>query len=147
MLIYQKFDSKQSSIIAQLIITSFFYILISVFLNYATVVIKTDNKNIFHLHAEVCKTLSNAKRLEILNTLRGEELSFSEIVARMGISKANVSQHLALMKNAGILETRRDGVNIYYRITNPKVIKACNLMREVLIEYHSQKGKVLKSST
>lgn len=106
----------------------------------------TSNKTLFHLHAEICKTLSNAKRLEMLNILRDGEMSFGEVVNKMKISKANVSQHLAIMRKAGILDTRREGVIIYYRIPNSKVIKACDLMREVLIEHHSQKGRVLKGS-
>jgi len=103
------------------------------------------NKEIFHLHAEVCKTLSHAKRLEILNILRDDEMSVGNIVREMNIPKANVSQHLAVMRNAGILETRRDGVNIYYRISNSKVIKACDLMREVLIEHQAHKSRIMKN--
>lgn len=103
------------------------------------------NKQLFHLHAEVCKTLSNAKRLEILSLLRDKEMTVGEIVQKMKISKANVSQHLAVMKNAGILGSRRDGLNVYYHILNPKVTKACDLMREVLIEHQTQKSKLLKS--
>jgi ArsR family transcriptional regulator len=102
-------------------------------------------KDLYRLHAEVCKTLSNAKRLEILDTLRHRELSFGDIVARLGVPKSNVSQHLALMRNAGILNSRREGVNIYYRISSPNVVKACDLMREVLLEHHSQRSRVLKS--
>lgn len=102
-------------------------------------------KQLYHLHAEVCKTLSHAKRLEILNLLRDNEMSAGEIVTRMKVSKANVSQHLAVMRKAGIVETRREGTNVYYRISNPKVIKACDLMREVLIEHHSQKNKLLEN--
>lgn len=98
----------------------------------------------FNLHAEVCKTLSHAKRLEILSILRDKEMSVSEIVDTMRVSTANVSQHLAVLRNSGILATRRDGKNIYYRISNRKVIKACDLMREVLMEQHSQKGKLLR---
>lgn len=103
------------------------------------------NKELFHLHAEVCKTLSNAKRLEILSILRDDEMTVGDIVNTMKISKANVSQHLAIMRTAGILETRRDGLNIYYCISNSKVIKACDLMREVLIEHQTQKSKLIKN--
>jgi ArsR family transcriptional regulator len=103
------------------------------------------SKEIFQLHAEVCKTLSNAKRLEILSILRNDELSAGEIVELMNIPKANVSQHLAVMRNAGILDARRDGLNIYYCIANPKVIKACDLMREVLVEHQAQKSKLMKN--
>ncbi|HLE31886.1 MAG TPA: metalloregulator ArsR/SmtB family transcription factor [Bacteroidota bacterium] len=103
------------------------------------------NNEIFRLHADVCKTLSHAKRLEILSILRDGEVSAGEIVRLMRISKANVSQHLSIMRKAGILITRREGANVYYRISNGKVTKACDLMREVLIEHHSQKNKILKN--
>jgi len=101
---------------------------------------------IFRLHADVCKTLSHPKRLEILSILRHDEMAAGDIVRRMKISKANVSQHLSLMRNAGILEARRDGVKIYYRITSPKVIQACNLMREVLLDNHNKKEKLFRSN-
>ena len=105
------------------------------------------DKQIFQLHAEVCKTLSNAKRLEILSILRKDEMSVGDIVERMDIPKANVSQHLAVMRNSGILDTRRDGVTIYYRISNQKVIKACDLIREVLVEHQTHKSKIMKNYT
>jgi ArsR family transcriptional regulator, virulence genes transcriptional regulator len=101
-------------------------------------------KQLFRLHADVCKTLSHAKRLEILNILRNKEMNAGQIVAKMKVAKANVSQHLAVLRRAGILETRRDGTNVYYRISNPKVIKACDLMREVLLEQHFQKVRLFK---
>ena len=99
---------------------------------------------LFHLHADVCKTLSHPKRLEILSILTDKEMAAGDIVKKMRVAKANVSQHLALMRNAGILEARRDGVNIYYRVSSPKVIQACDLMRQVLLEHHDKKGKLLK---
>ncbi len=102
------------------------------------------NKTLFHLHAEVCKTLANAKRLEILNLLTGGELTVSVIVKQMRVSKANVSQHLAVMRRAGIVDARREGANVYYRVSNSKVTKACELMREVLMEHHSRTEKILK---
>ena len=103
-----------------------------------------DNE-IFRLHAEVCKTLSHAKRLEILSILREGEVIAGEIVDRMQIPKANVSQHLSVLRKAGILLSRREGTNIFYRISSTKVTKACDLMREVLIENHSRKNKILKN--
>lgn len=105
------------------------------------------DRTLYHLHAEVCKTLSHPKRLQILNILQDVEMSAGDIVAKMGIPKANVSQHLAVMRHAGILETRRNGLNVFYRISNRKVTKACELMREVLIEHHSRKDKILKEQS
>jgi ArsR family transcriptional regulator len=105
-------------------------------------VILTD-KSIYEMQAEVCKTLTNPKRIEILNTLQNEEKTVTELVNALGVSKANVSQHLAVMRHKGILTTRRVGVNIYYRVANPKVIEACSLMKEVLFEQHTAKKKAM----
>ncbi len=101
------------------------------------------DKSIFEMQADICKTLTNPKRIEILNVLRNEEKTVTELVNALGASKANVSQHLAVMRHKGILTTRREGVNIYYRVTNPKVIEACALMKEVLFEQHTAKKKVV----
>ncbi len=104
------------------------------------------DKAIFEMQAEICKTLTNPKRIEILNSLRNEEKTVTELVDALGASKANVSQHLAVMRHKGILTTRRDGVNIYYRVSNPKVIEACSLMKEVLFEQQTAKKKSVTGS-
>jgi DNA-binding transcriptional ArsR family regulator len=95
------------------------------------------------MQADICKTLTNPKRIEILNTLKTEEKTVTELVIALGASKANVSQHLAVMRHKGILTSRREGVNIYYRVSNPKVIDACALMKEVLFEQYSAEKKAL----
>lgn len=105
-------------------------------------ILLTD-KALYEMQAEICKTLTNPKRIEILNTLKTEEKTVTELVEALGASKANVSQHLAVMRHKGILSTRRVGVNIYYRVSNPKVIEACSLMKEVLFEQHTAKKKVI----
>ena len=92
------------------------------------------NKEIFELQASICQTMGNAKRLEIINILGESELTVGDIAEKMGVRMANLSQHLSIMKSKGILLSRRDGVNIYYRISNPKVVQACSLMTEVLME-------------
>lgn len=92
------------------------------------------NKRIFELHAEICKTFTNPKRLEILDLLRAGEKSVNELVQLAGINQSNLSQHLAILRGKGIVQTRRDGLNIYYSITNPKIIKAFDIMREILYE-------------
>jgi ArsR family transcriptional regulator, virulence genes transcriptional regulator len=104
------------------------------------------DKSIFEMQAEICKTLTNPKRIEILNVLRNEEKTVTELVNILGASKANVSQHLAVMRHKGILMTRREGVNIFYRVANPKVIEACALMKEVLFEQHAAKKKAVSGA-
>jgi ArsR family transcriptional regulator len=102
-------------------------------------------EKVFELHADVCKVFSNAKRLEILNTLRDKEMTASELIEKIGLSKANLSQHMSVLKSKGVVFSRREGVSIYYRISNPKIIQACDLMREVLLEQLQEKGKIVAS--
>ena len=103
-----------------------------------------NSKTIFEVQAEICKTIASPKRLEIINALKGGEKSVTELVDILGVPKANVSQHLAMMRHKGILKTRRDGVNVYYSIGNPKVIDACNLMREVMVEMMRERQKIAR---
>lgn len=101
-------------------------------------------RTIYELQADICKVLSSPKRIEILNVLKSGEKTVSELVEILGVPKANVSQHLALMRHKGILKTRRKGVNIYYSVSNSKVIEACNLMREVLNEQLKEKSRYIE---
>lgn len=89
-------------------------------------------KEVLDFHAEFCKTFSNPKRLAILCHLKEGEMTVSDIIDKLGIPKANVSQHLSVMRMTGILKTRRDGLNICYSITNKEIIKACSLMQNAL---------------
>ncbi|MEK7377027.1 MAG: metalloregulator ArsR/SmtB family transcription factor [Candidatus Margulisiibacteriota bacterium] len=101
-------------------------------------------KQLYELHAEICKTLGNPKRIELINLLRGGELSVAELLQDTGLLKANLSQHLAVMRSKGIVKARKEGLSAYYRIANPKIVKACDLMRAVLFESMKERQKVLK---
>lgn len=101
-------------------------------------------KSIYEMQAEICKILSSPKRIEIISALKDGEKTVTELVDILGTPKANVSQHLAVMRLKGILKSRRDGVNIYYSIANPKVIEACNLMKEVLNELFVERSKMVE---
>ncbi len=89
---------------------------------------------LYEMHAGICAVLGNAKRIQIIDVLQEGEKSAGTLSHEMEISKANLSQHLNIMKSKGILLNRREGVSIYYRISNPKIVTACRLMREVLME-------------
>jgi ArsR family transcriptional regulator len=104
-----------------------------------------NKRTIFDMQAEVCKTIANPKRLEIIHVLKEGEKTVSELVEILGVPKANVSQHLSVMRTKGVLTNRRDGVNIYYSISNHKVIQACTLMKEVLTEQMRERSKLLAS--
>ncbi len=93
------------------------------------------NPRLYELHAGICQTLANPKRLEVIDRLRDGEKSVTELAEAMKISQANLSQHLSVMRQKGIVATRREGLNVYYRLSNSKITKACDLMRQVLLEH------------
>lgn len=102
------------------------------------------DKEIYEIHADICQCLANPKRLEVINILRDKEMPVTDLADKMGITKANLSQHLAIMRNKGILKSRREGVNIYYSLANPKVIQACDIMREVLFEHFKERERLVR---
>lgn len=102
------------------------------------------SKEIYEIHADICQCLANPKRLEVINTLRDKEMAVTEMAEKLGITKANLSQHLSIMRSKGILKSRREGTNIYYSLANPKVIQACDIMREVLFEHLKEREMLTK---
>jgi ArsR family transcriptional regulator, virulence genes transcriptional regulator len=95
--------------------------------------------NFYNLHADICKTISNPNRQAILDMMRSGEITVTELVNKTGISQANLSQHLAILRSKGVVNTRRDGNNIYYSISNMKIIQAYDLISEVLQESFQSK--------
>ena len=76
------------------------------------------------MKADICQALANPKRLQIINLLKEGELSVGAMVNAMGVAKANLSQHLSVMRQKGILATRREGTTIYYRLAIPQITEA-----------------------
>jgi len=100
-------------------------------------------ESILKLQADICKIFANDKRLGIINLLKDTEMSNSELMQKTGLSKVTISQHMNVLKSKGVIVVRREGVQLYYRIANHKIIQACNLMREVLVEQLLEKEKVV----
>lgn len=92
------------------------------------------DKTLYSLHANICKVLGNPIRIEIIDLLNDNEVSFGELLEMTGLLKSNLSQHLTVMVSKGILIQRKEGLNAYYRLSTIKVATACRIMREVLIE-------------
>lgn len=82
-------------------------------------------------NANIYKILSNSKRLEILNILKIGETSVLTLLKITKLSKANLSQHLALMRHNGLVQTRREGLNIYYRIVDPRIVEPCKILHNL----------------
>lgn len=102
-----------------------------------------SDKMIYQLHADVCKALAHSIRIEIIDLLQDQEIGFGEIADKTGIAKSNLSQHLSIMVEKGILIQRKEGLNSFFKVSTDKVSKACQLMREVLIERLERSTKIL----
>ncbi len=94
-------------------------------------IIKPLPRRAYERNAEIYKILANSKRLEILNLLREQEMPVEELVKTLGISKANVSQHLALLRHAKLVTVRRHGLNGYYNIIDPRIVEPCRILHKL----------------
>lgn len=74
------------------------------------------------------KVLAEPMRLRILNSLRGGEKSVTELVEETGAGQANISKHLGLLHRNRMVERRKEGLNVYYRITDPTIFELCELV-------------------
>lgn len=95
---------------------------------------QSQGETIYELQAEICAALANPVRLHILDLLSSGEKSAGELLTVLHIPKANLSQHLAVLKDAGIIQARKEGLFQKISLSIPKIKEACALVRSVLIE-------------
>lgn len=81
--------------------------------------------------AQAIKAIAHPLRLKILCVLGDREVSVQDIVEQVGTSQSNISQHLAILRDKGVLVTRKDANRVYYRIGDPRTIKLVGMMRDV----------------
>ncbi len=98
---------------------------------------------LYALHASFCQALSDPKRLLIVSALRHGEKTVSELCLIVGARQSNVSQHLALMRHLGLVETRRAESNILYRLADPRIAEAVELLRSVQADLQRRRTEVL----
>ncbi len=77
------------------------------------------------------KAIAHPLRLKILCVLGDKEVSVQDIVADVGTSQSNISQHLAILRDKGVLATRKDANRVFYRIGDPRTVKLVGMMRDV----------------
>ncbi len=88
-------------------------------------------KEAYEKNALIYKILANSKRLEILNILKLNETSVENLIKITKLPKANLSQHLALMRHNGLIVPRREGLNIFYRIVDPRIVEPCKILHQL----------------
>jgi len=89
-------------------------------------------EEVFERQVEICKAFANSTRLHILDLLGRRNWSAGELQKELGVSKANLSQHITVLKTAGVITRRRRGKQVYFALAMPQVKQACQLIRTVL---------------
>ncbi len=105
------------------------------------------NQRLYELHADLCSTMANPKRLAILEALHGGEKSVSDIAAAVETTITTVSQHLRLLRNKNVVVTRKDKQTVYYRLRDPRMIAACHVIRAVLMDGMKEHGDLARQAT
>lgn len=86
------------------------------------------------LHANICDALADPKRIALLYALREGATTVNQLAETLDVPQATVSRHLKILRERHLVQARRDGMNVYYSLTNDKVLNALDLLREVLNE-------------
>ena len=99
-------------------------------------------RKILEMQCEICKAMGHPIRLEIVETLHDEDMSATAMLEALEISKANLSKHMALLLHAGIVEQRRQGRQVFYRLAHPEIHEACSIMRSILYQRLKEEEKL-----
>jgi DNA-binding transcriptional ArsR family regulator len=91
-----------------------------------------DAIELYRRHADVCRVLTDPKRLMLLDTLRTGDRSVGDLAAAIGVTLPNASQHLAVLRSAGLVEGRRSGVTVVYRLSEPAITDACDVIHGIV---------------
>ena len=105
----------------------------------------TTNKRLYYLKAGVLKALAHPIRLAVVDELRGGERCVCEIAEAVESERSNVSRHLAVMANAGVLSSRKEGLMVYYRLRTPCVLDFLECVERVLREQLEANNTILEA--
>ena len=104
------------------------------------------DKDVYHIHAEICRALTHPVRLEIIDHLRMGEKTVSDLVEEMALPQSSISRHLRLMRTKGVVRTRREGLNVYYELSNEKIVQAYDLIHQFVIDHYSEQSDLLETA-
>ena len=102
-------------------------------------------QEIDRLHAELCDALADSKRIAMLYALRDGATTVNQLAEMMDLPQATVSRHLKILRDRNLVIARRDKMNVYYSVANPKVLDALDLLRAVLNENLTHRAKLAKA--
>jgi ArsR family transcriptional regulator len=96
---------------------------------------------LYRMQAEIAKVVANPVRIRILDRIGSDEVAYGALLDDLGVSKTNLSQHLGILRTAGLVSVRRDGAYVYYRLTLPEITKLCGAMRDLLAKHLAERGR------
>ena len=102
------------------------------------------DENLIYIESDFLRAIAQPTRLRILYFLKDGEKCACEIIPKMKEDQSNISRHLTHMKDAGILESRKEGVSVYYKIKDKRVFTLLSLVDEMIKSEIKEKAKVVK---
>lgn len=103
-----------------------------------------ENLELLQKRLNVCKAVANATRLQILDLMRDGEICVCDLTAAIDLEQSNVSQHLNVLKNAGILTSRRNGQHVFYKVRNERIFKLMDALDDLLLDELETASELLK---
>ncbi|ETC91206.1 TPA: ArsR/SmtB family transcription factor [Enterococcus faecalis] len=91
--------------------------------------------NDFTLQLKLIHGFSNKTRYKILHSLKDGEQNVTDLIKRVGSSQSSISQHLACLRDCGLIEKRMEGKYYFYSITTPKIIKLMNVLDDMIKDF------------
>jgi DNA-binding transcriptional ArsR family regulator len=101
-----------------------------------------QEQQLFRLQAELCQTLADPTRLEILYLLSGGPRAVKDLVEATAQRQTKISQHLALMRQRGIVRAERVGAEMHYSLADPRILDACRITRMLLLDLLARQGEL-----
>jgi ArsR family transcriptional regulator len=88
----------------------------------------------YRLHAQFCRSIASPKRLHILDLLRRGPMSVTQLAEVIGVSASNISQHVGILRQSGVIAGQREGTTIFYRLAHPELMQAYDVIAGVMRE-------------
>ena len=106
---------------------------------------KPLQQELAQLHASICQALADTTRIAILYELAEGRKNVSELVEALGSPQGTVSRHLKVLRERHMVDSERDGVNVYYSLADPRIIEALNLLREVMADILARRRRLAEA--
>jgi DNA-binding transcriptional ArsR family regulator len=102
-------------------------------------------EQLYRLQADLCQALADQTRLKLLTLLGDGPRPVKDLIEATGERQAKISQHLAIMRQRGVVRTQRAGTEIHYSLADPRILEACHITREILLQQLTRQASLATS--